>query len=88
MVYYFYTVPMRQCSREHSCMSCTFCVAILNITCFFRSLMIDFIFVGDCYETNYYNKKMLYTLASLTPFVALALGHIQVETLVFYSHSQ
>ena len=39
---------MRKCLREHTCMSFTFAMAILNGTCFFRSPGIDFVFLGEC----------------------------------------
>ena len=42
-----------QISGENSCMSYTFFIAILNETCFFRSLGIDFVFIGECYKIKY-----------------------------------
>ena len=36
--YVIFAVPMRECLGKHLCMSCSFPIAILNGTCFIRSV--------------------------------------------------
>ena len=59
--YFNLNVPMRKCSREHSCMSSTFLIAILNSICVLFSLSWDWLCfsLGVLLNQIKYNIKLI-----------------------------
>ena len=76
---------MHKCLEKHSCMSCTLSIAILNGTCFLRSSGIDFVLIGECYSTKYYNNNnptliwILYTIVFQCMCVSMCVCMLTLE---------
>ena len=73
---------------QHLCTSSIFSIAMMNLTIFFRSPMIDFVFVWECYETENYNiHKNNFNINNNNAKVSLVFFSIYVTQNRFISQS-